>query len=279
MSFAFDVSVEVEVGGFEELRRLLDDIVALDVFLADVQQAYGGTLDAVDGGDQRASHDRELDELLGGAVDVGAQVERRGHAFARRQLRRDGGPVDAGQGLEHEARNRHQGAGVAGRDASLRRPVLDEIDGDAHRRILLAAQRACGAFAHFDHFGRSVHGDSVERGRTDSVEHLSDVGFASDQDDARVRCLLQKSDRCMNGDGRPVVAAHRVHGYANAHRFECDAMLPSTAHPWMDNDSSLREFHCGARDGSRSGASQGRAPGTMRVDYSSALVLTIFLPR
>ena len=62
---ALDIAVEVEVGCFQQLGGLLDHIVALDVFLADVEQADRGPLDAVHRGHQRAAHHRELQELLG----------------------------------------------------------------------------------------------------------------------------------------------------------------------------------------------------------------------
>ena len=105
----------------QELRGLLDHVVALDVFLADVEKTDGRALDALDRRGERAAHHRELDELRRRAVDVGAKVERSGDALARRQLRCDRGTVDTGQRLQHEARDRHERAGVAGRHARLRR--------------------------------------------------------------------------------------------------------------------------------------------------------------
>ena len=37
---------------------------------------------------------------------------------------------------------------------ACRGALLDEIDRDAHRRVLLAAQRRRGRLVHLDHFGR-----------------------------------------------------------------------------------------------------------------------------
>ncbi len=66
-------------------RGLLDHVVALDVLLADVEQADRRALDALHRRGQRHAHHRELHELLGRAVDVGAEVE---HRRARRRLGR-----------------------------------------------------------------------------------------------------------------------------------------------------------------------------------------------
>ena len=68
-------------------------------------------------------------------------------------LRGDGGTVDALDGLEYVTRNRHQGAGVAGRHGCLRLALLDLGDGDAHGRILLLAQRDFYRIVHGDDFG------------------------------------------------------------------------------------------------------------------------------
>ena len=119
---AFDIAVEIEARRAQQFPGALRELVALDLFLADVEEADRRPLDAVHRRHQRGSHDRELHELLGRAIDVGAQVQHRHDAVARRQLRGDGRAVDAGQRLQHEARDRHQRAGVARRHARLRPP-------------------------------------------------------------------------------------------------------------------------------------------------------------
>jgi hypothetical protein len=91
-------------------------------FLADVQQA-----DASGGPCARARHQHRAHhaELVAGArraIDVGAEIEHIGVALDRRQHGGDRRPVDAGQGLQHEARDRHQRAGVARETAALPRP-------------------------------------------------------------------------------------------------------------------------------------------------------------
>ena len=57
--------------------------------------------------------------MFGAAIDVGAQVQHVGLAIAGRQRGGNGGPIDARQGLENEAGNRHEGAGIAGGHAGI----------------------------------------------------------------------------------------------------------------------------------------------------------------
>jgi hypothetical protein len=78
-------------------------------------------LHAVDGGDQRAAHHGELQQVLG----VQSTLAPRSSTVVKPSSRLgitdgDGRPVDALQRLEHVARHRHQRAGVAGRDAGVR---------------------------------------------------------------------------------------------------------------------------------------------------------------
>jgi hypothetical protein len=125
MSLPSTLPDEVHVAGradrAQQLAGALDRLVALDLFLADVQQPDARVLLAVDGRDQRAAHHRELQQVLGGAVDVGAEVQHGGVAAELvRHHRGDRRAVDALERLQHVARHRHQRAGVAGRDAGVR---------------------------------------------------------------------------------------------------------------------------------------------------------------
>ncbi len=98
-------------GSTQQLGGLLDHVAALDRLLADVEQADRRLFVAFDRGDQRAAHDRELQQMLGAAVDIGAEVEHRGVGVPLvRQHGRDGRPVDAVDRLENVARDRHQRA-------------------------------------------------------------------------------------------------------------------------------------------------------------------------
>jgi hypothetical protein len=80
-------------------------------------------------------------KVLGRAVHIGTQVQHRGGAaLGVGHLGGNGRAVNAIQRLEQIAGNGHQGARVAGRHRGGSRAILDLLDGNAHGRILLAAQ-------------------------------------------------------------------------------------------------------------------------------------------
>src|SRR5690606_28373538 len=138
---AFDIAAEVQRAAAQQLGRLFDDLVALDDFFADVQQTDGGIVAVVDRLGQGRAHDGELQQVFGGAVDIGAQVEHGGGpAGLVRDGRGDGRTVDAVQRFEHIARNGHPGAGIAGRDTSVGAAVLDRLGSQPPGGVFLAAQ-------------------------------------------------------------------------------------------------------------------------------------------
>ena len=208
---AFDVAVEVEIAGLEQLARFLDDIAALDVFLADVKQADGGTRLLLGRFDQRAAHHRELIQMLGGAIDIGAEVEHRGVAADRRQPRRDRRALDAGQRLQYEVPGRHQRAGVAGAHAGGRSTFLHQVDGDPHRRIFLAAKRQRRLFVHFDDLRRRADRDA-QRLRAGAGQMRLDGVTEADQDHARIGMRLQEIERGRHRDRRAEIPTHRIDG-------------------------------------------------------------------
>ncbi len=75
MSLPSTLPIEVQTAAAQQLGRLLDRVVALDHFLADVQQADRRALVAFEHARQRRPHHRELQEVVGVAVDVRAEVE------------------------------------------------------------------------------------------------------------------------------------------------------------------------------------------------------------
>ena len=112
----------------------------------------------------------ELVQVMRFAVDVRAQVEHIGRAtLLVWHDRADRRAVDAGHGLEHIARDRHQGAGIAGRHAGIGAAVLDQFDRHAHRRILFLAQ-----------------------GDFDRVVHRHDLAGGDDAAARPVPCTLQR---------------------------------------------------------------------------------------
>jgi len=85
-----------------------------------LSKADAGLLVAIERAAQRAAHHRELQQVLGAAIHVRAQVEHLGETTAHvGQQGGDGRPVDGVEGLEHIARQGHQRAGIASRDANV----------------------------------------------------------------------------------------------------------------------------------------------------------------
>ena len=215
---AFHVAVKVEVaavGGLaQQFAGLLDDLAALDLFFADVEQPDRRVRLAGHRRNQRAAHHRELQQVVRSAIDVRAQVEHGGVAAAL--VRHDGGdgrPVDALERLEHIARHRHQRAGVACRHAGLRSGCavgagLDLAHRNAQRRVTLAAQRHFDRVVHLDDFG-GRH-DGAARPVARQRQRLG----AADENQFRLRVRRQEGAAGRQRGRWAVVAAHAIDSYA-----------------------------------------------------------------
>ncbi len=131
-------------------------------------------------------------------------------ALLRRQLRCDRRTIDAGQRLQHEARDRHQRAGVAGRHAGLRITVLDEVDRDAHRRVLLAAQSVRRRLVHRHDLACRMHDDALHQRRRRLGERAANRVLETHEDHARVRRGGEEIERRGNRHRRAVVPSHGV---------------------------------------------------------------------
>src|SRR5690606_8275953 len=77
---AFDIAVKVQPAFAEKFRGLLDDFIALDDFFTNVQQAYRGLLAPIERPNQGSAHDGKLQQVFGGAINIGAKIEHRGGA-------------------------------------------------------------------------------------------------------------------------------------------------------------------------------------------------------
>ncbi len=154
---AFDKADVVECAGAQQRGRILDCLVTLDVLGADVQQRNAWILDAIDIRSDERAHHGVLEQLLGRRLRVGAEVQHVDGTRLGRNLGYDRRAIDAGQHLENELCRGHQGAGVAGTDTRIRRPVFDEVDRHAHGRVFLAAQRIRRRLRHGDDFAGVLH--------------------------------------------------------------------------------------------------------------------------
>lgn len=212
---AFHVATEVEGTGAQQFGGFLDHLIALDDFLADVQQAHGRTIEMIDGLRKRGAHDGELQQMLCRAVDIGPQIEHRGGATG---LVGDGGrdrrPVYAVQRLEHITGNRHPGAGIAGRHAGVGPTVLDGLGGQSHGRVFFAAQSHLHGVVHGDDLGGSNDFETVTRGRTMFGQRGFDRVGLPDQQQPGIRILPDELERGRYGNGQTVVPAHAVYSDA-----------------------------------------------------------------
>ena len=137
----------------------------------------------------------------------------------RRQLRRDRGTVDARQRLQHEARDRHQRAGVAGRHARLRRAVLDEVD----RRRASTSPSSCAARRPAARPSRRlrcaawiVH--AVARGRARLAPAPPRSGASRPTRITRASGVSSRNASAAGiVTGGTVVASHRVNGDRDGH--------------------------------------------------------------
>src|SRR6267154_1151922 len=148
-----DVADEVEGCLLEHPPRLARELVSLAVLFADAHQADARRGDPQDLTGIKMSHDRELHQMLGPAVDVGADVEPYGRAG---QIGDDGaerGALDPLQNPADHFHRGHDGAGVAGAHHPLSAPFADQKGGHPNRRILLTPEGGDRRFVHADDFG------------------------------------------------------------------------------------------------------------------------------
>jgi len=155
--------------------------------------------------------------MLRRAIDVGAKVEHVNLAFHGWQYAGDGRTVYPGQRLEHESRNRHQRAGVAGADAGVRFAALDQVDGDAHGRVLLSAQSQRGRLVHAHCLCRVVHAQMRTRRGVARAQFGIDRFLQTHQNESAMRMGFLEIERGGNDHARAVIASHAIDGYRGVH--------------------------------------------------------------
>ena len=193
---AFHVAVKVDqpgrAGSAQQFAGLFDRFAAFDGFFTDVEQAHTRVGLAFHRSNQRTAHHGELKQVVGSAIDIGAQVEHRGvtvtdvghHAG-------DGRAINALERLEQITRKRHQCARVAGRNTGLggcksSRIGLDQTDRDPQRRVFLAPQGHLDRIVHLDDLGRRH--DAASRPARRFSQRLG----ATDEDQLSDRMRVEK---------------------------------------------------------------------------------------
>ena len=93
------------------------------------------------------AHHRELEQVFGAALDVGAEIENDHRALAAPACTEAiAGRSMPGRRLEHELGHRHERAGVAGRDRRRGVALLHRVDREPHAGVAALAQRRAKAW-------------------------------------------------------------------------------------------------------------------------------------
>ena len=79
-----------QIGATQNGRGVLDRVIALLLFGADIQEPYAGPIETQNGVGEGLAHHREIHQLFGGGADIGAAIQHHG-------LAAQGGP-DGGDG-------------------------------------------------------------------------------------------------------------------------------------------------------------------------------------
>src|SRR5882757_84826 len=138
---AFHESNVVETRGLQERMGRLHDLVSLDVLFANIEQADPGLLQPVDVTGDDGAHRRKLTQLLRCRLGVRTEIEHLCVPVRGGNRGNDGGALDSFDGLQDEVCHRGERTGVAGADTSARFALFYQVDGNAHRRVLLASDR------------------------------------------------------------------------------------------------------------------------------------------
>ena len=119
-----------------------------------------------------------------------------------------------GNGLQNEMRHGRERAGVAGADTCERAAFLDQIDGHAHGRLLLAPNGFARRVVHGHDF-RGV--DELyalpERCWQNRLEQRCGDGGVAHRERAQVPILIERAREPRDVVARLAVAAHHVDGY------------------------------------------------------------------
>jgi hypothetical protein len=142
---------------------------------------------------------------------------------------------------------KHRGIGKA---------FLDQVDGDTHRGIFLAAQCAGHRLVHRDQFGGMADRQTAAELVRQPLQLRTQDFLASDQNGGAIGVMTQEFKNRGQRYRRAVVAAHAIHREGDRHRSVI-----------------FRDSLC----------KNGRTRGTHPADFGSLayspLALTTFLPR
>ena len=182
--------------------RFADELVPLLGLLPDREERDRRPRQPDDLLREDGAHVRELHQVLGSGIRVGAGVDQDGRAAERRNGDGDGRTVDVGQPADlEEARGEHR-ARVAGADHRVGRPLVHGPAGQEERALPLLPYGVRGLLVH----GHDLLGRDDLEAAGERLEHLG----ATEEDR---RDLVRGSGERPDDDFlRRPIAAHGVDG-------------------------------------------------------------------
>ena len=185
--------------------RRLDLLIALGIFLADVEQPDRRIIFAEDVLDVNRRHHSALHKMFGLAVDVCAAVEHQRHSARSRDRSGDRRSTDPLNPTEDQLSRRRRRPRISRRQHRVALAALDELRRHHDRRIFFGSDRFRRVLAHLDHIGRVFDRNFFRW----LIEKFFDPILIADQN-YFARKFLRRLERALDDLLRRVIASHCV---------------------------------------------------------------------
>jgi hypothetical protein len=208
---AFDEAAEFDgkPGGAQDMGGALHRLDAFDFLFADIEQAHRRPFDAEHDAREGLAHDREIDQLLGAAPGIGADVEHDALTPQRGPDHGDGRARNPRNHAETEHRDGHQRAGVAGGNRDLDFLVGDRIERVPHAGIAPAPERLRRLLRHADDVGGVADLGALGE-RAVARQNRLENGLVAVQQEPQLGMALARDCDARHDRGRSQIAAHGV---------------------------------------------------------------------
>jgi len=183
---------------------------ALQFFRADIEQGNPRHLHADDAARISSAHDRELNEVLGFAFGIGAQIKHDHVIIAQgREQGRQCGPIDPRHGPQRQLGHRHQCARIAAGYSGIGSALFHAGDGDSHGSGFRAPDRLRRLILTRDDV-RRVNDLARRCQRRMSGQLRADRGLIPNKLEAQRRIALERERRTRDHNRRAAVSSHRI---------------------------------------------------------------------